>query len=309
MWDFKTATAEKTLTGHGWDVRSVDWHPAMALIASGAKDALVRLWDPRQQQSGSDQPPLATLYGHKSAVLDVRWSPCNQGAWLAASSRDQLIKVFDLRMMREFATFRSAPQSSTATSGAREINAIAWHPQHERLLASGSGEGVISYWLVDGASTSNSTSFSSPSSSPAFFASQKNFETAPNTTSTNTMLPERNRLGHLPGAHDGVIWSLDWHPLGHMLLSASADCTVRWWTRVRPGDAQKDRFTMGVGAAQAAGVNTALFQYPSSQGGAGQDDDNDSVSHQQNISRHPMPSNRNSSSRYAQPSSGRYDRR
>ena len=33
--------------GHGDDVRCVDWHPYKALIASGSRDNLVKLWDPK----------------------------------------------------------------------------------------------------------------------------------------------------------------------------------------------------------------------------------------------------------------------
>lgn len=33
--------------GHGSDVKSCDWHPDKALIATGSKDNYVRIWDPR----------------------------------------------------------------------------------------------------------------------------------------------------------------------------------------------------------------------------------------------------------------------
>ena len=35
--------------GHQSDVKSVDWHPYRALIASASRDATLRLWDPRQE--------------------------------------------------------------------------------------------------------------------------------------------------------------------------------------------------------------------------------------------------------------------
>ena len=47
---------ERQLTGHGWDVKCIDWHPTKGLIASGSKDNLAKLWDPR---SGD---VLTTLY-------------------------------------------------------------------------------------------------------------------------------------------------------------------------------------------------------------------------------------------------------
>ena len=59
------------------------------------------------------------------------------------------------------------------------------------------------------------------------------------------------------GAHEGIIWSLDWHPLGHTLASASADGTTRFWARQRPGDTCKDKYVLGLQAAEALGISTA----------------------------------------------------
>lgn len=44
-------------TGHGADVKCVDWHPCKSLLASGSKDNQqpIKLWDPRTGQ------PLAKL--------------------------------------------------------------------------------------------------------------------------------------------------------------------------------------------------------------------------------------------------------
>lgn len=41
----------------------------------------------------------------------------------------------------------------------------------------------------------------------------------------------------LSQAHDSNAWSLAFHPLGHLLVSASNDHTTRFWSRERPGDA------------------------------------------------------------------------
>lgn len=40
----------------------------------------------------------------------------------------------------------------------------------------------------------------------------------------------------LSQAHDSNVWSLAFHPLGHLLVSASNDHTTRFWSRERPGD-------------------------------------------------------------------------
>ncbi|KAI8843124.1 hypothetical protein BC829DRAFT_296530 [Chytridium lagenaria] len=46
----------------------------------------------------------------------------------------------------------------------------------------------------------------------------------------------------MESAHDSSVFALDWHPVGHILVSGSNDHTTRFWTRNRPGDAMHDRF-------------------------------------------------------------------
>ncbi len=47
-------------------------------------------------------------------------------------------------------------------------------------------------------------------------------------------------------AHDSIVWSLAWHPLGHILASASNDHTTKFWTRNRPGDRMRDRYNLNM---------------------------------------------------------------
>lgn len=37
IWDWQLYQEERVLTGHGWDVKSCEWHPYKSLIASGSK--------------------------------------------------------------------------------------------------------------------------------------------------------------------------------------------------------------------------------------------------------------------------------
>ncbi|VDK39100.1 unnamed protein product [Gongylonema pulchrum] len=80
--------------------------------------------------------------------------------------------------------------------------ALAWHPVHESLFVSGGGDGSLAYWLVNSV----------------------------------------KELAFLEHAHDQAIWSLEWHPLGHILASGSNDNNTKFWARNRPGDTQDDIF-------------------------------------------------------------------
>jgi polyadenylation factor subunit 2 len=122
--------------GHGWDVKCVKWHPTKGLICSGGKDSLVKFWDPRigkclatllvSRKKKSLNSSSISFYlnhtrrwnmslryhdcwilishGHKNSVQACAWNP--NGHSVATASRDQLIKVFDIRMMKELANLR-----------------------------------------------------------------------------------------------------------------------------------------------------------------------------------------------------------
>ena len=49
-----------------------------------------------------------TRHGHKNTVHAVTWN--QNGNWLLSGSRDQMIKLFDIRFMREVASFKGHPR-------------------------------------------------------------------------------------------------------------------------------------------------------------------------------------------------------
>lgn len=85
VWDFPTCRAECHMTGHGGDVKSCDWHPIKAVLASGSKDGLVKVWDAKAGRN------IATLHGHRNTVMETQWNA--NGNWLLSACRDQSLKV------------------------------------------------------------------------------------------------------------------------------------------------------------------------------------------------------------------------
>ncbi|XP_042372769.1 LOW QUALITY PROTEIN: pre-mRNA 3' end processing protein WDR33-like, partial [Plectropomus leopardus] len=178
--------------GHGADVKCVDWHPTKGLVVSGSKDSQqpIKFWDPKTGQS------LATLHAHKNTVMEVKWNL--NGNWLLTASRDHLCKLFDIRNLKEeLQVFRGHKKEATA---------VAWHPVHEGLFASGGSDGSLLFWHTG----------------------------------------VEKEVGGMEMAHEGMIWSLAWHPLGHILCSGSNDHTSKFWTRNRPGDKMRDRYNLNL---------------------------------------------------------------
>ncbi|KAI9791109.1 MAG: pre-mRNA cleavage and polyadenylation factor (CPF) complex subunit [Peltula sp. TS41687] len=228
IFDFAGGVKESTLTGHNWDAKSVDWHPTKGLIVSGSKDHLIKLWDPRTGRC------LTTLRGHKNTISKTLFEP-TRGQLLATCARDQTARIFDLRMMRDICLLRGHD---------KDISTLAWHPVHVNLLSTGGTDGSLFHYLLDepnapagGAAPTTIAPYDSPD---------------PSIAPAQTIYPAHR----LPFAHEFAIWSLDWHPLGHVLASGSNDRITRFWTRPRPGELEcfNDRFHIGDAAAEAQGT-------------------------------------------------------
>ncbi|KAH8673583.1 WD40-repeat-containing domain protein [Xylariales sp. PMI_506] len=227
IFDFTGGVEERALKGHGWDAKSCDWHPTMGLIVSGSKDHLVKLWDPRAQGRC-----LSTLHGHKNTITKTLFERV-RGMCLATSARDQTARVFDLRMMRDVCLLKGHE---------KDISTIAWHPVHSNFLSTGGSEGSLFHYLLDEPQT--------PSGQPMTLSPYDSAD--PSSAPAQTIYPAHK----IPYAHDFAIWSLDWHPLGHILASGSNDRITRFWSRARPGETDylQDRYHIGEAAAEAQGT-------------------------------------------------------
>ena len=129
--DFARAETEHPLSGHSGDVKTVEWHPYLGLVASGGKDGALKMWDPKSGHCAT------TLYGHKNAITCSKWN--KNGNWLVTGSKDQTLKVWDLRMLKEIGTYRGH---------GKDVTEVVWHPTHEAMFTSGAFDGSINYWLV-----------------------------------------------------------------------------------------------------------------------------------------------------------------
>ncbi|XP_023336441.1 pre-mRNA 3' end processing protein WDR33 [Eurytemora carolleeae] len=190
IWDFQRCMEERVLRGHGSDVKCCDWHPQKGIVVSGSKDNQqpLKLWDPR------NGTVLTTIHAHKSTVMDCRFN--RNGNWLLTASRDHLLKLFDIRNMKE--------EVQTFRGHKKEASAVAWHPIHEGLFCSGGSDGSVIFWHVD----------------------------------------QEKEVGQIEQAHESIVWTLVWHPVGHILTTGSNDHTVKFWSRNRPGDPMRDKYNL-----------------------------------------------------------------
>ncbi|KAG5439686.1 hypothetical protein PCK2_000726 [Pneumocystis canis] len=202
-------------------MQTVDWHPSKGLLVSGSKDNLVKLWDPRSGRC------LTTLHGHKNTVYQAAFQP-TQGDLLATCSRDSLTRVFDIRAMKDLRILRGHE---------KDVTSLAWHPIVPTILTTGGANGSINHYIID-----------------EFFLPETSQSKMCISFSTTSLLC--NPAISIPYAHESSIWSMQYHPLGHLLSTGSNDRYTRFWARSRPGDpiAFKDKHYIGEEAAEALGI-------------------------------------------------------
>ncbi|ORX94280.1 WD40 repeat-like protein [Basidiobolus meristosporus CBS 931.73] len=211
----------KVFQGHKEAIRDIAFSPTDVKFATCSDDGTIKIWNFNE---GIEEKILT---GHGWDVKCVDWHPSK--ALLASGSKDNLVKLWDPKSGRNLTTLhghkatvsgiewnkngnwlatvardqmmkvydiRMMKELQTFRSGKEELSSLSWHPIHERLLATGGSEGSLTYWLIG----------------------------------------NDQAVANIDGAHEQNIWSLDWHPVGHIIASGSNDHSTKFWTRERPGD-------------------------------------------------------------------------
>eukprot|EP00445_Apocalathium_hangoei_P009168 CAMPEP_0203883038 /NCGR_PEP_ID=MMETSP0359-20131031/27167_1 /ASSEMBLY_ACC=CAM_ASM_000338 /TAXON_ID=268821 /ORGANISM="Scrippsiella Hangoei, Strain SHTV-5" /LENGTH=482 /DNA_ID=CAMNT_0050803161 /DNA_START=61 /DNA_END=1505 /DNA_ORIENTATION=+ len=263
IWNGMQFHFENILQAHNASIRAMQWTPEEHILVSGDQLGIIKFWDQYIYN-------FQTFQAHKESICDISIAPTglkfvscaddsHAKVWdlrtgeeeraftghgwdvkccdwhptkglVATGSKDSQIKLWDPRASEAITTIychnntvtkvKWSPNGQFLASGSKDqlimlmdvrtmgvrkvfkghtkdVTALCWHPESEAVLASGGHEATINFWDTFGASTP--------------------FES-------------------VPGAHEGPIWSLSWHPLGHLLVSGSNDYSVRFWSRARPGD-------------------------------------------------------------------------
>ncbi|CAJ0640839.1 7504_t:CDS:2 [Entrophospora sp. SA101] len=229
----------KMIEGHKEAIRDLSFSPSDTKFATCSDDGTIKIWDFNE---GIEEK---TLSGHGWDVKTVDWHPYK--SLLASGSKDNLIKFWDPKSGKNIDTLhghknmilglqwnkngnwlgtaakdqlvkvydiRMMKDLQTFRGHNKEVCSISWHPFHERLVVTGGSDGCLMFWLVGQESVVEIVEF----------------------------------------AHDQNVWSLDWHPIGHILVSGSNDHSTRFWTRAHPGDTVQDKYHVGRQKAEELGL-------------------------------------------------------
>jgi len=199
------------LRGHTDLVTSLTFSPSSRLMASGSRDATVRLWDTITGQE------ISKLEGHAHWVNCVTFSP--DGKALASGSRDMTVRVWDLTTGQAVRVLNGHIDS---------VNSLAFSPDG-KLLVSGSSDGTTKIWktatgqevrTLDGISAVGSVALSSDGKLLALGTSDEKIRLWDATIGKEI----RVLKGHASG-----ITSVAFSPDSKLLGSGSWDNTVKLW--------------------------------------------------------------------------------
>ncbi|PKI82754.1 pre-mRNA cleavage and polyadenylation factor (CPF) complex subunit [Malassezia vespertilionis] len=221
----------QAFTGHRDAIRGLSFSPDDQHFVTASDDSALKIW------SFDEAQEEGTLKGHGWEVKCVDWHPTQ--SLLVSGSKDNLVKFWDPRTGTELGTLHGhkntvqtcqwSPDGNLVATGSRdqsirlydvramkelytlkghgkEVCSVDWHPVHHDLFVSGGSEGAMLYWSL------RSTTPESP-------------------------------LLTMETAHESNVWSLQWHPLGHLIASGSNDHTTRFWSRSRPGEKAEEKDT------------------------------------------------------------------
>ena len=226
------------------ELRDVTFAPGDRKFATCSNDGTIKIWD---FNSGAAEN---TLHGHLWDVRCLHWH--YNKALLFSGSKDSRVKIWDPKSGTCFQTLhghksaisqlrinrngnflatasrdhlvkvwdiRMMKELRTLKRHTSDALSVQWHPVHENMLVSGGHEGSIVYWDCE----------------------------------------SEEPLAVLEGAHESSVFSLDWHPIGHILCSGSNDHHTKFWIRHRPGDelidkAPPNRFSSGGSNSSNAGM-------------------------------------------------------
>jgi len=242
LWDASAQRLLRTMTGHSARVGALSWKLAggggtcgsapghSSLLASGSRDRLIHLRDPR-----SDSAYEMRLCGHKQEVCGLRWS-FDERSMLASGGNDNKLLVWDVKKhARPFHTFAD----HTAA-----VKAIAWSPHQHGLLASGGGtaDRCIRFWNC---LTGHGINCIDTGSQVCNLAFSKNCNELVSTHgySLNQIVvwkyPSMQKIATLTG-HTYRVLYLALSPDGSTIVTGAGDETLRFW-QVFPGPQKENK--------------------------------------------------------------------
>jgi WD40 repeat protein len=253
--DWSAGNRMQVLSGHTGSVRAVAWSPDGTMIASGADDLAVRIWNAESGELlhtlpindggwtigcvawSPDGTTIAacsgntvsmwdadtgmlqrTLGGHADMVISLAWSP--SGDQIASASNDATIIVWDME------TGKSLRTLATGESGIGPE--VAWSSGGDQI-ANGVRGGYLTLWDAATGKELQKTRILFGGTSPmAWSPDQMKLAVSEQDEVILFDTETWNQLSTCTG-HKGPVHSITWSPDGKTIASGSSDQAVFLW--------------------------------------------------------------------------------
>ncbi|CAD7697908.1 unnamed protein product [Ostreobium quekettii] len=136
------------LKGHKGVVWTARFSPDGTLLASGGKDAVVRIWEVISKRANKEkekccidlpvfrQDPVRVWKGHHADILNIAWS--SESQFVLSASLDKGVRLWHItkdQCLREF-------------QHQNWVTSIKFHPKDANQFISGGGDGLLRMWNV-----------------------------------------------------------------------------------------------------------------------------------------------------------------
>ncbi len=212
LWQLDSDDAGRVLSGHkdgygrSFAVTALAFHPSAPLLATGATDETVRLWDLREGRQ------VALLQGHTGTIENLRFSA--DGRRLLSSSQDSTVHIWNVANGRLRATLNGHANSVFSAS----------YSQDGQKIVTASADATVRIW--DAGSAREIVRLLSHTG-PVVWAEFADGDRSIVSASWDGTIKTWSASGHT-----GKVNDLKFSPDGRVVATAGTDGTIHLWDAV-----------------------------------------------------------------------------
>ncbi|GAA0859604.1 TIR domain-containing protein [Aliiglaciecola litoralis] len=198
-------------------ITSLAYSPDNRFLAIGDRNSNIHVWQVESAQL------VKTLTGHEGPILDLDFS--SDSKTLASASEDSQIFLWDVKDT-------DVTQLAILGGNFFPVTAIAFQPNSNHILASGSEDGILTFWNTTKAEPIGLPITVHDGSINALSFSMNGALVATGGSDMLISIRETQSLkqiGSKLSAHADQITVLEFSPNSYMLASGSADGTILFW--------------------------------------------------------------------------------
>jgi len=218
IYDIERKRRILRVDAHENDINTVTFaDDASDIIFSGSDDCLCKVWDKRLL--GQQQSPVGVFVGHAEGITHI--ASKEDGRYLISNSKDQTIKLWDVRKMCDPNTaFNALPRTRRQWDYRWEF-----HPKNVNKLRSTNDYSIMTYSGHKVLQTLIRCYFS-----PSFTTGQKYIYSGSQDGIVYLWDVLTGELISQLKGHYGTVRDVSWHPTEPTIISSSWDGLVNMWS-------------------------------------------------------------------------------